>query len=152
MGANAWFFAVLVPAIFEFRLSEVLVQLVESFTLDFWRKAVFMQNHFGVGDAREKAADCETVAAEDLVSVADDLIEIDAVSLKKSTAQKWHGDGKANVFEIRGGCEVLFADLIDIKGEFGSDMGVFALLIGNDGAIFFGELGKFNRDGFIDSL
>ena len=56
------------------------------------------------------------------------------------------------MFEIRGGCEVLLAYLIDIKGEFGSDMGVFALLIGNDGAIFFGELGKFNRDGFVDSL
>lgn len=111
-----------------------------------------MQDDFRIGDAGKKAADGETVTTEDGISMADNIVEVDAVGLKERPTKQGKGDGKADVFKIGGRRKVAFADLVDIKSKFGSYVGVLTLFIGDDRTVFFREFGKFYRDGLVDGL
>lgn len=150
VGSNAGFFAVLVPSIFEFGLGEIFIELVRIYGAGFRREAAFMQDDFGIGDAGQEAADGEFISAEDGSSMADDLVEVDAVGLKESAAEQGYRDGEADVLEVGGGSEMALADLVDVEGEFGADVGMLVLIIGDDGPIFFAEFGKFDGDSFVD--
>ena len=54
------------------------------------------------------------------------------------------------MFEVGGGGEAAFTELIDVEGELGADVGVRVLLVVDDGPVFFGELGKLDRNGEVD--
>ena len=84
--------------------------------------------------------------------MTDDVVEVDAVGLEEGAAQQGDGDFEADVLEISGGSEAALADLVDVEGELGTDVGVLVLVVGDDGAVFFGELGEFDADGLIDRL
>lgn len=152
MGSDAWLFAVLVPAVLEFGLSEVFIELREGKTGRFRREAVFVQEHLGIGDAGKEAANGEAVSAKQRATMADDIVKIDAVGLKESTAQQRDRYRETNVIKIGRGREATLADLVDIKGKLRANVGMLAFAVGNDRAILFAELGELRGDGFVDGL
>jgi hypothetical protein len=56
------------------------------------------------------------------------------------------------VFEIVGWCEAALAELVDVEGELGLDVGVGVLGVVDGGAVFFFELGKLDGDGLVDGV
>lgn len=90
-----------------------------------------MQDDFGVGDAGKKAADGEAVSTKKRATVADDLVEIDAIGLEEGATQKRDGDGEANVPEIGRRGKATLADLVDVKCEFGAHVSVLVFVCDN---------------------
>lgn len=100
IGKEASLFAVLIPAIFEVCLSERCLELVEGATGSIGRKVLAVQNCFRVGDAREKAAYGEGIAADDRLSRDEEAFDVDAVGLEEGAAQEIGGDAEANVVQV----------------------------------------------------
>ena len=62
------------------------------------------------------------------------------------------GNFEADVLEVGGGGEATLAELVDVEGELGLDVGVRVFSVVDVGAIFLLEFGKFDRDGEIDGV
>jgi hypothetical protein len=56
------------------------------------------------------------------------------------------------VFEIVGGGEATFAELVDVEGELGLDVGVGVFGVVDGGAVLLFELGELDGDGLIDGV
>ena len=54
------------------------------------------------------------------------------------------GRTQADVAQVVNGCEAVVRNLVDVEGELRLHMGMFILTVGNDRAIFRGQIGKFD--------
>ena len=152
VGSDTGLLAVLVPAIFKVGLGEVFGELVEVGAGGIGGEVVTVKDDFGVGDAGKEAADGEAIATHDGALVADDFGEVEAVGLEEGAAEEGSGDVEADVAEVRRGSEAALADLVDVEGELGADVGVLAFVVGDDGAVLLFELGELDGDGLVDGL
>ena len=109
-----------------------------------------MEEGFGARDVGKKAADGVAVDADGGFFGADDVGQVEAVGLEERLAQKVAGHFEADEFEVVGGGEATLAELVDVEGELGLDVGVGVLSVVDVGAVFFFEFGKFDGDGEID--
>ena len=109
-----------------------------------------MQDGFGAGDVGKEATNAVAVDADGGLFGADDVGQAQSVGFEEGFAQEGHGDLKADVFEIGGGGEASLAELVDVKGELGLDVGVGVLSVVDGGAILLFELGEFDGDGLVD--
>ena len=64
--------------------------------------------------------------------------------------RRWSGHFEADVFEVVGGGEAALAELVDVEGELGLDVGVRVLGVVDVGAVFLFEFGELDGDGEID--
>ncbi len=151
MAGEAGSLAVGFPVVVSGRLNEILGQFVEIGTGRVGGKVLFMENGFGPRDVGKETADGVAVDADGGLFGADDVGQVEAVGLEEGLAQKvsWHFE--ADEFHIFGGGETTLAELVDVEGELGPDVGVGILGVVNVGAISFFEFGELDRDGEIDS-
>ena len=114
-------------------------------------KAVLVEDGLRASDVWNEVPHGATVDTDGGLSLADDLAEVDAVGLKECTADDAVGDFEADVFEIGRGGEATLAELVDVEGEFGLDVGVGILGVVDGGTILLLELGELDGDGLVDS-
>ena len=88
-----------------------------------------MEEGLGAGDVGDEAADAVAVDADGGLFGADNVGEVEAVGLEEGFAEKGAGDFEADVFEIGGGSEAALAELVDVEGELGLDVGVGILSV-----------------------
>ena len=111
-----------------------------------------MEDSFGAGDVGKEAANAVTVDADRGLFGTDDVGEAQTVGFEEGGAEKRHGDFEAYVFEVVGWCEAAFAELIDVEGELGLDVGVGVFGVVHGGAVLLFELGELDGDGLIDGV
>ena len=152
MASEAGFVSVLLPVVFGGYLEEFGLQLCEIVTWCVLGEAVFVEDSLGAGDVRQEAADGEAVDADGGLFGADDVRQVEAVGLVEGGAEQGAGDFEAHVLEVARGREALFAELVDVEGEFGLDVLVWAFGVVDYGAVSLGELGELDGDGVVDGV
>ncbi len=150
MAGEAGSLAIGFPVVVSGRLNEILGQFVEIGTGRVGGKVLFVEDGFGPRDVGKETADGVAVDADGGLFGADDVGQVEAVGFEERLAQKvsWHFE--ADEFHVFGGGEATLAELVDVEGELGLDMGVRGLSVVDVGAVFLFEFGKFDRDGEID--
>jgi hypothetical protein len=142
--------AVGLPVVVSGGLEEILVQIVEIGAGCFGGKVLFVEDGFGPGDVGKEAADGVAVDADRSFFGADDVGQVEAVSFEERLAQKVSWDFESNVFDVGGRGEATLAELVDVEGELGLDVGVGVFGVVNVGPVSFFEFGEFYGDGEID--
>jgi len=101
------------------------------------REPLLMQDCFRFRNVRQEMANTFPIDLESGGLVTDDVAQIKAINLIESLAEQRAGDFKADVIQITRGCETTLAELIDVEGELGADVGMRRLRVVDDGTIFF---------------
>src|SRR5579864_3595966 len=86
------------------------------------------------------------------MSPAQHFVNIKSIGVDESLLQKFPGYLEADMTHIGGRSEVLVGKFADVKGEFGSDMPVRALIIGHRRAESLLQLGKLDGGRRVDRL
>ena len=136
MASEAGGLSVLLPVVFGGYLEKLVPELKEIFTGTVLGEGVFVEDCLRSGDIGKEAADGVSVDAYGGLFAADDVGKTEAVGLVEGGAEQGAGNFEADVFEICGGSEAGFAELIDVEGKLGLDVGVGALGVIDDGAVF----------------
>ena len=131
VGADACGFAVGLPVVFGGGFGEVGDEFVQLRAWGVGGHGMAVENGFGVGDAGKKGANGELVAAEDGLVMAEKFDLIEAVRFVEGDGEEVGWDAEAYVAEIVDGSKAVFGDLVDVEGEFGANVGSFALLVGD---------------------
>jgi hypothetical protein len=105
-----------------------------------------------VGDIRNEVPDTTAVDPKRRFSATDDVVKVETISLVEGGAKQLPGDFETDVFEICGGGQTVFAELIDVEGELGLDVGVRAFGIIDQGTEFRLKPGKFDGNGVVDGV
>ncbi len=150
MAGEAGVLAVGLPVVVSGCLKEIVSEVVEIGAGRVGGKVLFMEDGFGSRDVGKEAADGVAVDADGGLFGADDVGQVESVGLEERLAQKRPGHFEADVLEVSGRGEATLAELVDVEGELGLDVGVRVLSVVDGGAVFFLEFGKFDRDGEID--
>ena len=93
-----------------------------------------------------------TVDADGGFFGADDVRKVETVCLVEGGSKQRHGNFEADVFEVCGGCEMAFTELVDIEGKLGLDVSVRALGVVDYGAVLPFKIREFDRDGVVDGV
>jgi hypothetical protein len=150
VAANAGRVAVFFPIVFGCGLGEVFDEGVEVGAGNVGWEVLFVEDGFGAGDVGEEAAGGEAVGADGGLAGADDVGKIEAVGFEEGFAEKEVGDIEANVAKVGGGSEAALAELVDVEGELGLDVGVGVLGVIDRGAVTLFEAGELDGDGEVD--
>ena len=149
MAAKAGGLAIGVPIVVDGCLVEVGDDEGEIGRRGVSGEVFLVEDGFGAGDVGEEAADGELVDVERGISFADEFGKIEAVGFEEGAAEKGVGDLEADVFEIAGGGEAAFAELVDVEGELGLDVSVGVFGVVDEGAVLFLEAGELDGDGAV---
>ena len=109
-----------------------------------------MKDGFGAGDVWKEAANGVAVDVDGGFFASDDVGEAKPVGFEEGSAEKWHWNFEADVLEVGGWCEAAFAELVDVEGELGLDVGVGIFGVVDGGAVLLFELGELDGDGLVD--
>src|SRR6185312_4920231 len=102
------------------------------------------------GHFRDQSAYAAPVTADRQIDAAEDIVKLQAVSLKEGALQKRFGNLEANHVVIAIGGIAVFGHLYHVETEFGPDVGLGIIAIGYGVAVFPFQLGKFQGDHTID--
>ncbi len=111
-----------------------------------------MEDGLGAGDVGEEAADGVAIDADGGLFAADDVGEAEAIGFEEGFAQKGHRDFEADELGVVGGRETELAELVDVEGKLGLDVGVRVFGVVDRGAVLFFELGELDGDGLVDGV
>jgi hypothetical protein len=150
MAADARWSAKFFPVVFGGGLSEILGQDVEIGAGDVGGKVLFVEDGLGAGDVGQEAPGGEAIDAHGGLVGADDVGQIETVGFEEGFVKKRTGDLKADVTKIGGGGEAALAELIDVEGELGLDVGVRVFGIVDGRAVASFEFWKFEGNGEVD--
>ena len=101
-----------------------------------------MEESFGAGDVGKESADGVTIDADRGLFAADDVGQAEAVGFEERFAEERSGDFEADELCVCGGSEAELAELIDVEGKLGLDVGVRVFGVVDGGAVFFFDLGN----------
>ena len=149
MAGKAGALAIGLPIVVDGCLVEVVDEKGEVGRWGVRGKVFLVEDGFGAGDVGEEAADGELVDVERGIFLADEFGKIEAVGFEEGAAEKRVGDFEPDVFEIGRGSEATFAELIDVEGELGPDVGVWIFGVVDDAAVFLFELWKLDGNGAV---
>ena len=113
-------------------------------------KAVLVEDSFRAGDVWNEVPHRAAVDADGSLSLADDLADVNAVGFKECVVDEAVGDFEADMFEIGGRGEATDAELVDVEGELGLDVGVRVLVVVDSGAVLLFELGELDGNRAVD--
>jgi hypothetical protein len=143
-------FSIGLPVIVSGRLKEVFGEDVEVRAGEVGGKVLFVEDGFGAGDVRKEAAHGVAVDADRSLFGADDVWQFETIGFKESLAQERGGHLEADELCVGGGSEAAFAELVDVKGKLGLDVGVGVLRVVDGGSVSLLQLGELDGDREID--
>jgi len=111
-----------------------------------------VEESFGAGDVGKEAADGVTIDADRGLFAADDVGQAEAVGFEERFAEERRGDFEADELCVCGGGEAELAELVDVEGELGLDVGVRVFGVVDGGTVSFFELGELNGNGLVDGV
>jgi hypothetical protein len=150
MAADAGWVTIFFPVVFGGCLSEVLHQKVEIRAGDVIREVLFVEDGLGAGDVGKETPGGEAIDTHGGSMGANDVGQIEAIGFEEGLAEKIAGDLEADVTEISRGSEAELAELIDVEGELGLDVGVGVFGVVDGGAVAPFEPGELDGDGKVD--
>ena len=142
--------AVGLPVVVSGCLKEIFGEDIEVRTGSIGGKVLFVKQSFGTGDVREEAAHGVAVDADGGLFGADDVGQFEAIGFKECFAQQGKWDFEADEFRICGRGKATFAELVDVEGKFGLDVGVSVLRVVDGGAVLPLQLWELDRHREID--
>jgi hypothetical protein len=152
MAADAGLFAVCLPVVVSSGLAKIDGERVEVGAGKVGGEVFFVEDGFGSGDVGQEAADGVAIDADRGFSAADDVGQAKAVGFEERFAEKRSGDFEADELCVSGGGEAELAELVDVEGELGLDVGVRVFGVVDGGTVSFFELGEFNGNGLVDGV
>jgi cytochrome c biogenesis protein CcmG/thiol:disulfide interchange protein DsbE len=152
MAADAGLFAVCLPVVVSSGLEKIDGERVEVGAGKVGGEVFFVEDGFGSGDVGQEAADGVAIDADRGFSAADDVGQAKAIGFEERFAEKRNGDFEADELCVSGGGEAELAELVDVEGELGLDVGVRVFGVVDGGTVSFFELGEFNGNGLVDGV
>src|SRR5581483_6284500 len=111
-----------------------------------------VQQDFGIGDAAQELPYGPGITAERGELVADDVMQMQTVSVVEGPLHQLARHSEAYSSIISGRSEARVAELVDVEGKLGADMGVRILLVGHHLAVFLLKLREFLWNGYVDRV
>jgi hypothetical protein len=124
MATDTRVFAIGLPVVIGGGLEKIFGEKVKVGAGDVDGKVLLVEDGFSAGDVGEEASDGITVDAEGGLSGADDVGKFKTVGFKESFTQEIGWDFEADELGVGGGSEAEFAELVDVEGKLGLDVGV----------------------------
>jgi hypothetical protein len=152
MAAEAGRLTVLFPVIVGRGLRQILHQGIEVRAWDVLGKVLFVKESFGASNVRKKTSNGITIDPDGGLFTADDIGKIEPIGFEERFAEKRAWDFETDKLRIVRRGEAVFAELVDVEGEFGLDVSVRGLSVVDDRAVLFPKLGKLNRNGVVDDV
>src|SRR5579862_2075026 len=152
MSANSRPFVSMPPMTLIVRVGNAFAKRTIGFVVGMSGELVPVEHNFCFRERRNEAAYRCTVTAQSGMRPPEHLVDVEAVSADESLFQKFSRHPEADAFQISGRRKGQVRELINIKGEFGTDVGVRALAISDRVPELLLELGEPKSGCGIDGL
>jgi hypothetical protein len=150
VGADAGALAVGVPVVGLGDGSDLAGELLEVGVVGVGWLVMAVEEGDGVGDAGDEAVDGEAVAVDvDAVVAGVGEVFAEAVGLVEGEGELPGGDFQADVTEVADGGEAMVGDFVDVEGELGLHVLVFAFSVGDAVTVLAAKLGELDGDGEV---